>query len=331
MIAPPHIQGVTVSTNALRAVPVVNIAHPTRTSMAAVDAACRDHGFFLLTGHGLDELIASTWDQTRRLFNAERSIRIGIERTLENPLGYYDRELTKRRRDNKEVFDFVDPMLAKLDAKNRWPTALPGFRDSMVEFFDAFSLLAERALSLVHEALELSPHARAHSIGSRHSSTTRLNHYPLHDPVPISERDQLPQLGATALGYHTDPGVITLLLQDDTGGLQTQSRDATWIDVPPTPDTVVVNLGDCMQAWTNDRYRAAVHRVLPMTHQNRFSIPYFYNPPRDAVIEPIAELCADGPRYRAIAWREFIQARVTDNYTDLGSDDTQVTDYRVAG
>lgn len=310
-------------------VPTVDISRPTQISMAAVDAACREHGFFLLTGHGLDALIAATWHQTRRFFAADRAVRVAIERTLENPLGYYDRELTKRKRDHKEVFDFVDHALPTLDAKNRWPDQLPGFRAGMVAFFDAFSLLAERTLSLVHDALTLSLPARNHNIGSRHSSTTRLNHYPLHDPVPQSERDQLPALGATALGYHTDPGVLTLLLQDDTGGLQTQTRDETWLDVPPTVGTVVVNLGDCMQAWTNDRYRAAVHRVLPMTQHNRYSIPYFYNPPRDAIIEPIAELCADGARYRAIAWREFIRARVTDNYSDLGSDDTQVTDYRV--
>ena len=145
----------------------------------------------------------------------------------------------------------------------------------------------------------------------------------------MPERAGLPLLGATALGYHTDPGVLTLLLQDDTGGLQTQARDETWLDVPPCAGTVVVNLGDCLQAWTNDRYRAAVHRVLPMTNTRRFSIPYFSNPPREAVIEPLAELCPDGPRYRPIAWREFIQARVTDNYSDLGTDDTQVTDFRL--
>lgn len=77
------------------------------------------------------------------------------------------------------------------------------------------------------------------------------------------------------MGHHTDPGVITLLLQDDTGGLQAQARDGSWIDVPPTPGTVVVNLADSVQVWTNDRYRAAVHRVLPMTRRDRTSIPYF--------------------------------------------------------
>ena len=84
-----------------------------------------------------------------------------------------------------------------------------------------------------------------------------------------------------------------------------------------------------MQAWTNDRYRAAVHRVVPMTRRRRFSIPYFSNPSRDSIVEPVAELCAGSPRYRPFAWREFMAARAYDNFTDFGVDDTQVTDFRI--
>ena len=100
-------------------------------------------------------------------------------------------------------------------------------------------------------------------------------------------------------------------------------------DVPPKPGTIVVNLGDCMQSWTNDRYRAAVHRVLPMRQQRRFSIPYFSNPDRHAVIAPLPELSVEGARYRSVSWREFIQARVDDNFADLGAEDTQMAQYRV--
>jgi isopenicillin N synthase-like dioxygenase len=200
----------------------------------------------------------------------------------------------------------------------------------MVEFFDAFSELATRTLALLHETLVLSGDGRARITSSRHTSTVRLNHYPTFDPVPETERGSLPPLGETALGYHTDPGVLTLLLQDDTGGLQAQARDGEWLDVPPEPGTIVVNLGDCMQSWTNDRWRAAVHRVVPMTRRRRFSIPYFANPDRDAIIEPVPELCVDGPHYRPVAWRAFIQARVDDNYADLGAEDTQMAQFRIA-
>ena len=310
-------------------VPTVDVSRPSATSLADLDRACRDHGFFLLSGHGLDDLIDRTWSQTARFFDADRSVHTAIMRDAENPFGFFDRELTKRKRDHKEVFDFIDPAHPVQDTRNRWPQELSGFREAMSELFDALSVLTDRTLGLIHDALNLSPAGRAQIVSSRRSSTIRLNHYTVGDPVPADERDGLAELGETALGYHTDPGTITLLLQDDTGGLQTESLDHGWIDVPPAVGTIVVNLGDCLQAWTNDRYRAAVHRVLPMTRQRRFSIPYFSNPDRDAVIEPVVELCDGQPRYRSFAWREFMAARAYDNFTDLGADDTQVTDFRI--
>ena len=167
-------------------------------------------------------------------------------------------------------------------------------------------------------------------VSDRTASAIRLNHYTVGDPVPDDERDGLADLGSTALGYHTDPGTVTLLLQDETGGLQAESRDDGWIDVPPRPGTVVINLADAMQVWTNDRYRAAVHRVVPMTTDRRFSIPYFSNPPRDALIEPIAELCEVPARYRGFRWSDFMRARTDDNLVDAGVDDTQISDYSIA-
>ena len=310
------------------AVPIVDISNPSATAREDLDAACRDHGFFLLVGHGLDSVIANTWSETERFFDAPRSTRTAIRRTEQNPLGWFDRELTKRVRDHKEVFDFVDPSVG--EAMNRWPE-LPGFRDAMVQHFEAMSDLAHRTTVLLHSILNLGPSSSSALTCARQGSTVRLNLYTVGDPVPDDERDGLADLGEVALGHHTDPGTLTLLLQDDTGGLQALASDGNWIDVPPEPGTIVVNLGDCTQAWTNDLYRAAIHRVVPMTEHRRFSIPYFGNPPRESIIEPVPELSTSGPRYRPFAWREFMAARSYDNFSDLGTDDTQVTDYRIEG
>jgi isopenicillin N synthase-like dioxygenase len=310
-------------------VPTIDISGDVDDQLDALDAACREHGFFLLSGHGLDDVISETWVAARAFFDADRSVKLDVERDLDNPLGWNDRELTKRKRDHKEVFDFTDPTVDRSDAQNRWPTHPIGFRSTLAAFYDAFSDLSERAVDLVHRALEMEPSAGRRFSGERANSSVRLNHYTVGDPVPEAERGALSELGDTALGYHTDPGVLTLLLQDETGGLQTQGRNGEWIDVEPVAGTVVVNLADSVQVWTNDRYRAAVHRVLPMTSNDRISIPYFLHPSRDAVIEPIAELIEDQPRYRAFRWREFMRARTDDNYVDLGADDTQISDYSI--
>jgi isopenicillin N synthase-like dioxygenase len=314
-------------------VPVVDISNPGATSLVELDRACRDHGFFLLAGHGLDEVIANTFAAARRFFDAEPEVKHAVRRDAVNPLGYNDRELTKRRRDHKEVFDLVDPVQGRAQAYNRWPV-LDGFREAMIDHYDACSDLAERTTDLVLAALGLPEPLLAGHRGDRTASNMRLNHYTLGDPVPAEQREGLAALADdVALGHHTDLGLLTLLIQDDVGGLQAESGEHGWIDVEPRPGTIVVNLADCMQVWTNDGYRAAVHRVLPMTTSTRMSIPYFLNPARNCVVEPIAELVAtsaDGaPRYRPFPFRQLIDARSADNYADAGAPDTQISDFRL--
>ena len=311
-------------------VPVIDVSRSLDGQLEALDTACRDHGFFLLSGHGLDDVVDATWAAARAFFEGERDVKLEVQRDGDNPLGWYDRELTKRKRDHKEVFDFTDPAFPLADRHNRWPTEPSGFREDLAGFFDAFSALSTTAVEIVHHALGMDPAQGLRFGGDRANSSVRLNHYTVDDPVPQGERTDLRELGDNALGHHTDPGVITLLLQDQTGGLQTQSRTGEWLDVDPIPGTIVVNLADSVQVWTNDRYRAAVHRVVSMTEADRMSIPYFLHPPRDAVIEPLAELIDETARYRSFEWRAYMRARTDDNFEDLGADDAQISDYLVA-
>lgn len=311
-------------------VPVVDIRNPGAVSLADLDRACRDHGFFLLTGHGLDPLIEETFAAARRFFDTDPEVKNTIRRDGANPLGYNDRELTKRKRDHKEVFDFVDPTRGRAAHYNRWPIGVDGFREAMCAHYDAFSDLALRTTELVFAALGMSESGKVQYRGDRTTSNMRLNHYTVGDPVREEERKGLNDLGDVALGHHTDLGLLTLLIQDSVGGLQALSLDGTWIDVDPRPGTIVVNLADCMQVWTNDGYRAAVHRVLPMRTTDRMSIPYFLNPERDAVIAPIPELAGNAPVYRPFDFRAFIDARGADNYADVGTDDAQISNYRIS-
>ena len=308
-------------------VPVVDIRNPGATSVADLDRACRDHGFFLLTGHGLDDVIATTFDAAHRFFDSSFDVKDAVRRDGRNPLGYNERELTKRVRDHKEVFDLVDPVEGRSKHYNRWPD-LEGFHDAIAAHYDACSDLALRTTELVLGALGLSAAVLAAHRGDRTTSNMRLNHYTLGDPVPEDQRDGLADLADVALGHHTDLGLITLLIQDDVGGLQAESAEHGWIDVEPRAGTIVVNLADCMQVWSNDGYRAAVHRVLPMTTSTRMSIPYFLNPPRDCVVEPIGELVGE-PRYRSFAFRDYIDARSADNYADAGAPDSQISDFAI--
>ncbi len=304
--------------------------------MAELARACEDHGFFLLSGHGCDELIDETFAQSAAFFSKPKAEKMALYRNEENPLGYYDRELTKQKRDLKEVFDFkAGGHQSKNPARqSRWPQHDAAFREVMTEFFQRFTELSAETMAMIFRALGMPDERIARTMddgfGALHSSAARLNFYPAQDPVPADERSGINPLGDMALHHHTDPGAITLLLQDMHGGLQARSKAYGWIDVPPQPGTIVVNVGDVLQVWTNDRCTAGMHRVQPVrSSTGRYSTPFFYQPRIDAMIEPWVE-AGEQARYCAFSWREFIRGRVSDNFTDYGADDIQIERYRVA-
>jgi isopenicillin N synthase-like dioxygenase len=295
-----------------------------------LDQACRDHGFFLLKNHGMDIEIENMWRLSEKFFRKSSKEKRQILRSQDNSLGYYDRELTKRKRDLKEVFDYMLPRDGREDL-NQWPQSEPEFKEVMVDFFHAATNVAERTLKIVYRALaksEIEPSGLPK--GDGRTSNVRLNCYPLGDPLDESERSGVANLGDMALHHHTDPGVLTLLLQDMTGGLQALSGSDGWIDVPPEAGTIVINLGDAMQVWSNDIYKSAVHRVVPMRGSTRYSTPYFYSPTGDAILEPLQALNVGEPLYRSFSWREYIQGRIDDNYSDPGEEDIQISRFKIA-
>ena len=299
-------------------------------ALKALDAACRDHGFFLLRNHGLNTEIAEMWQATEAFFALPRSARLAIQRTDRNPLGYYDRELTGQKRDLKEVFDFKAGgyRSSNSNIKSQWPDALPDFKPVMSDYFRACTTLAAETTRLVYRCIGLPPEQVETDYGEHHTSSMRLNHYPMQDPLDAAEQKKVNALGNMALHHHTDPGTITLLVQDRIGGLEALSKSAGWIAVPPEPGTIVVNLGDTLQVQTNDIYRAAVHRVVPMTQQARFSTPFFFQPRYDAIIKPLSTTVG-APHYEPFSWRDYIRARVSDNFSDVGEDDIQIARYRI--
>ena len=303
---------------------------------ACLTQACEDHGFFLLAGHGLDDLTERMFVASQYFFAQPKASKVDVIRDQENPLGYYDRELTKQKRDLKEVFDFKagGHLSRNPRRQQRWPAGQAEFQATLTEFFAAFTQLSEETMAMIFDGLG-TPSAEiasimATSFGPEHSSAARLNFYPAADPVPEDERHAINALGDMALHHHTDPGAITLLLQDEHGGLQAYSKTDQWIDVPPQLGTIVVNIGDVMQVWSNDRCTAGVHRVLPVRSEHgRYSTPFFYQPRFDAVVEPWVSQ-GETVQFQPFAWQEFIRGRVADNFADYGEGDIQIEKYRLS-
>jgi isopenicillin N synthase-like dioxygenase len=281
-----------------------------------LDQACRTHGFFYVTGHGVPlALRQALFDQSKVFFDLPLDVKTrwhidqsGICRGYD-PVGWQSLELGKPA-DLKESFYLgvdrgPDDALVMAGVPNQGPNQWPdeslvaGFRATTNAYAQALACLARQILSLLAESLNLSANYFDAFLADP-MPVLRLLHYP-PSTQPLLE-------GQVGSGAHTDWGSVTLLAQDDVGGLQVKLGDA-WVDAPPVPDSFVVNLGDMMQRWSNDRWRSNLHRVLPQPlGQHRFSAAYFYDIDYHAVVSALPG-CFDAsnpPRYAPITAGQHI-------------------------
>lgn len=296
----------------------------------AIAAACRDWGFFQIVGHGVDSsVLRAVQEEARAFFAAPKPLKRALSRSKDNPWGFFDRELTKTARDKKEIFDIGPDAGADgardgpFDGATPWPPWRAHFASVMRAHFAASEAISKTLLGYVSAGLGAPRHALATAFAPRHTSFLRLNYYPVEDPL-AGETDEYADLG---IHHHTDAGALTLLLQDEVSGLQVY-RAGAWHDVAPLADAFVVNIGDMVQVWSNDLYRAPVHRVLAMEQSERRSLAFFYNPAYAAAVTPLPNLLSAAPaKYRAIPWGEFRRRRADGDFADYGRE-VQIGDYR---
>ena len=301
-------------------IPVIDLSDRREVVVAELAAAAGSWGFFQVTGHGLaPALVADVQAAARAFFASDLALKQAASRTLDNPFGYYDRELTKNLRDRKEIFDFA-PL-----GQTPWPPAMPELRPVLQAFADACHALALDLLQRLCEGLAQPPASLVAHFAPAHGSFLRLNHYPTGD-LPLGA--EAPPAGPFGISHHTDAGALTVLLQDQVPGLQVQYRDA-WLDVDPLPDALTINVGDMLQVWSNDRYLAPLHRVRASSDQARLSMAWFLNPGQDSIIAPLPGLVsASSPaHYRPLPWQEFRNLRALGDYGDYG-EEVQISDYR---
>lgn len=269
----------------------------------AIDRACRDVGFFTLVGHGIDPaMIEELHRVSIAFFDLPLEDRLAVAMPEPGyPYGYSALRAEALNRslggeappDLKETFNVgpIAPPLRALDemvdrderavyAPNLWPLALPELRPAVEAHYRAMAALSATLMETFAVALGLADDAFAGHI-DRHGSALRLAHYPDVGAAPTVE-------GLRA-GAHTDYGTLTILWTDGAPGLQVESVDGSWCDVDAVDGGLIVNLGDLMQRWTNDRWRSTMHRVVAGAPGRRLSIPFFHNANWDAHIECIID------------------------------------------
>ncbi|MBN1240974.1 MAG: hypothetical protein JXB36_20915 [Gammaproteobacteria bacterium] len=310
-------------------IPVISIARlDGGETLAALDQACREWGFLQVVDHGIDDaVIDALYREMRAFFVQPMPAKRAISRTADNPWGFYDRELTKNTRDWKQIYDYGPPDGAAL--RPQWPAGMPAFRPAVEAFYGACEKLALQLLSAVAVNLGMPRDALHADFVPAHTSFLRLNYYPR---CPNPERTAglaTPKSGHLGINHHTDAGALTLLLQDEQPGLEVY-RYGEWHLIEPRRDALVINIGDVVQVWSNDRYRASLHRVIASAGAERFSAPFFLNPSYAACYSPLPTTVDERhpPAYRSINWGEFRALRAAGDYADCG-EEVQITHYRI--
>jgi isopenicillin N synthase-like dioxygenase len=274
-----------------------------RRAAAAIDAACREIGFFAITGHGVSEALV---DEVRRLGHDFFERPMAAKLRWRHPVpgmnrGYHaaGREALAAANDGeplpdlKEYFHvgpvdvgdgpyYTSALGRRYFEPNIWPAAPAGLEPAITAYYRTMSGLLAFLMRLAALALGVDERFFDDKI-DRSIGTMRLNYYPAQ-PVP-------PAPGQLRSGAHTDYGGFTILSGEDVpGGLQVRTRDGRWVDVHTSPETFVINIGDLLMRWTNDRWLSNLHRVVnpspgPDARRARLSIVFFNHPNYDVLIE----------------------------------------------
>ncbi|KAL5562508.1 hypothetical protein UlMin_032255 [Ulmus minor] len=315
-----------------------NISKPDQAAIEElvreVGRACKEWGFFQVINHGVPLEKRQKIDSAARKFFAQPlEEKRKVRKDEVKKLGYYDAENTKNVRDWKEVFDVTleEPTLAPTSPDpedqqitewvNQWPLYPPELREACEEYTREVEKLALKLMELIALSLGL-PAKRFHGYFKDQTTAMRLNHYP---PCPS------PDL-ALGVGHHKDGGALTVLAQDEVGGLEVKRKtDGEWIRVKPTPNAYVINVGDLIQVWSNDKYESVEHRVMVNSERGRISIPFFLNPAHYTMVKPLEELIDDQnpPKFKPYNWGKFQTHRRRSNFKKLNEENIQTYHFRV--
>ncbi|XP_030928877.1 protein DMR6-LIKE OXYGENASE 2-like [Quercus lobata] len=264
-----------------------------------IGLACLNYGFFQVSNHGISEaVIDNMLDISREFFHMPESER--LKNYSDDPMKTMrlSTSFNVRTENLSSWRDYLRLHCHPLeDYIQEWPTNPPSFREVVGEYCRNARSLALRLLEAVSESLGLEKDYIDKALG-KHGQHMAINYYP-HCPQPDL---------TYGLPKHSDPNVMTILLQDDVPGLQVL-RNGKWVAVNPIPSTFIVNIGDQIQVLSNDRYKSVLHRAVVNCDKERISIPTFYCPSPDAVIGPAPQLIDidSSTHYRNFVYSEYYE------------------------
>jgi isopenicillin N synthase-like dioxygenase len=282
-------------------------------------------GFFYIAGHGIPpQLVEDVFEANRRFHALPQAQKDALRqnRWHRGYMGFGDTKLTSsakfaaaRRPNRMESFmlrhevgpQHPDFLAGKpLQGPNQWP-ADPWISGAIRRYNASVVDLGMRLLPAFSVAAGEEPDFFSRFFAPP-STALRLIHYP---PSPADRPEDL--YGSHP---HTDYGFLTILAQDEVGGLQVQGFDGRWIPAPPMGDNFVVNIGDAFARWTNEAFRSTPHRVInPTTDRDRYSVAMFFDPNLDADVSCLPRFCRDTPaKYEPVRYGDYYAGRLDANY-----------------
>lgn len=274
--------------------------------LCQIDSASREFGFYYIVNHGIpmDAIIAGA----KGFFDLPQATKDKLKRLPDTPFrGYFAmNEYTKNKLDLKEGFDYA--AWPTVEGSTVWPDNGDHLRDIFLDYFSRASTVCEQLFD-----------AYAGLLGQRdgyfgeffregeHLSFTRLNYYPSTTEEGFGVNPHQDGVALTLLRQDDGNAALQVYVDEPTEYDEFQSSDESkWITVDPVPGAFVVNVGTMLEVWSNKRYKAALHRVLPSRGGHvRYSAPFFYSPSPSALVVPILLTPDEKPQYQSINYGEY--------------------------
>ena len=282
--------------------------------------AAEEVGFFYILNHGIPEaVIKQAYYVAKEFFNLPKELKDSVKINT-NHHGYLSVGEAKmaeaERVDLKESFvwglDLPDEhssvtMENPFLGRNQWPDEMPEFKRSVYPFFEAGLQCGRDMMRAFALAMELPE-----------DSFLKATNEPIARSSIIRYPPQPEDLGVEQFGVapHTDYGCLTLLWQDQVGGLEVQTREGEWVTAHPIENTLVVNVGDLLTRWTNERFKSTTHRVVNRKGQERYSMVIAWDPNFDTVVDP-SVVCKNGtqPLYPPVRCGDYVLSRFDSSFS----------------
>lgn len=291
--------------SAAAAIPLIDLSLSSDAAVRRdIAGACRDWGSFHVVNHGVPKLLLDEMRTVGSSFfndlDVPEKLKYSCDSSSAATEGYGSRMLVSTSDDTVlDWRDYFDHHTFPISRRNssRWPDYPPNYRKVVEEYSENMKMLAQKLLSLISESLGLKPSCIEEAVGEFYQNIT-VSYYP---PCPQ------PDL-TLGLQSHSDMGAITLLIQDDVGGLEVL-KDGEWVIVQPSSDAIVVLLADQTEVITNGEYKSSIHRAVTNANKARLSVATFHDPAKTRTISPAPELVAKSkPRYREVLYGDFVKS-----------------------